>query len=553
MDMLGRYKIEAKLGEGAMADVYRAHDPEIGRTVAIKALKPDYRRDTALCARFMREARAAGALNHPHIATIYDVGMADEVPYIAMELVEGQPLDQLLLSHGRLAFDRVAALAAQLSDALSFAHALGVVHRDVKPSNIIVSKDGRTAKLLDFGVAHIGDSSSQALARTQAGQVIGTPRYMSPEQALGLPVDHRTDLFSLGAVLYEMVTGKPPFDALGLATLAIQIAQERPAPIERAAADCPAGLRQIIDKLLAKKPEHRFLDGASLSKALSEELDALKNEAPTPRRGLSLRLKLPLALVGITLIAMLISVGMIADRQERTLEAMAVNSGDMVTAFVSKNAAVLLADNAGLPEAEQDWTPLQAFVETAGQDDGLHGIVVTDAGGIIRAATDPKRVGRRYWAPTDEISLAQNGSGAVSSIKGTAELRFVRPIRYAGATFGSIEIVMARAPLDNAIAGSRTLLAILTAVVLAVVMMVGYLSGALVTRPLARLRRSLEAAAANRFSSRLSHTRRDEIGALFDSFNRMAAETEARLEEGSLSTPPMLEATQISLPVRQAA
>ena len=221
MEKLGRYRIEARIGEGAMADVFRAHDPDIGRVVAIKALKPDYRRDPELGARFLREARAAGALNHPNIATIYDVGEADGVPYIAMELIEGLPIDAVLQAQGRMPFERVLALGVQLSGALAYAHSLGIVHRDVKPSNILLAADGKTAKLLDFGVARIGESEGQ-LARTQAGQMIGTPRYMSPEQALGLPVDPRSDLFSLGAVLYEMLTGKSAFDATGLATLALQ-------------------------------------------------------------------------------------------------------------------------------------------------------------------------------------------------------------------------------------------------------------------------------------------------------------------------------------------
>src|SRR3954468_20991250 len=138
MEKLGRYRIEARIGEGAMADVYRAHDPDIGRVVAVKALKPDYRRDPELGARFLREARAAGALNHPNIATIYDVGEADGVPYIAMELIDGQPFDALPHQQDRLPDERVLALGQQLASALGYAHRAGVVHRDVKPSNILL-------------------------------------------------------------------------------------------------------------------------------------------------------------------------------------------------------------------------------------------------------------------------------------------------------------------------------------------------------------------------------------------------------------------------------
>jgi serine/threonine-protein kinase len=553
MEKLGRYRIEARIGEGAMADVFRAHDPDIGRVVAIKALKPDYRRDPELGARFLREARAAGALNHPNIATIYDVGEADGVPYIAMELIDGRPLDMVLHAQGRMPFERVLTLGAQLAAALAWAHAQGVVHRDVKPSNILLSSDGRTAKLLDFGVARIAESDGQ-LARTQAGQMIGTPRYMSPEQALGLPVDARSDLFSLGAVLYEMVTGKTAFDANGLATLALQIAQEKVTPIERSAADCPPGLRQIVEKLLAKKPDQRFADGAQLLQALQRETAALAAEDSVTRRGLSLRIKLPLALVSITLIALLLSISTILTRQQRALEHMAIASGETIATFVTKNAAVLLADNAGLPPEQQDWAPLQAFVTAASQDGGVHGIVVMDAGGTIRAASDGRRVGQLYAAHAGEPRLSAAGELVVTNAadgKGGA-LRFVRPIRYAGADFGSVDILLPRTSLDAAMANARMLMIALASIIMLVVLAIGYMSGAMVVRPLRRLQQSFDEAREQGFALRISHRRRDEIGALFDGFNRLAAEIEPRLH-GTPAEEPALDATCIQLAPKRAA
>ncbi|MDV3455498.1 protein kinase [Sphingomonas sp. HF-S4] len=549
MERLGRYRIEARIGEGAMADVYRALDPDIGRTVAIKALKPDYRRDPELGARFLREARAAGALNHPNIATIYDVGEADGVPYIAMELVEGRPLDTVLQAQGRMPFERVLALGAQLSDALAYAHAQGIVHRDVKPSNILLSSDGKTAKLLDFGVARTSDCDGQ-LARTQAGQMIGTPRYMSPEQALGLPVDARSDLFSLGAVLYEMVTGNTAFDATGLATLALQIAKERVTPIERSAADCPPGLRQIIEKSLAKKPDQRFADGGQLLQALRRETAALSAEDSVTRRGISLRFKLPFALVSITLIALLLSISAILTRQQRALEHMAVTSGETIATFVAKNAAVLLADNAGLPAAEQDWAPLQAFVTAASQDGGVRGIVVVDAGGTIRAASDGRRVGQHYARPSGEERLSDAVTNANDGRGGA--LRFIRPIRYAGADFGQVDMLLPRTSLDAAMANARMLLIVLAGIIMTVVSVIGYLSGATVVRPLRRLQASFDEARASGFALRISHRRRDEIGALFDGFNRLAAETEPKLQ-GAQAQAPALEATCIQIAPKRAA
>ena len=546
MVMLSRYKIEAKLGEGAMADVYRATDPEIGRTVAIKVLKQEYAPNQQFAARFLREARAAGALSHANIATIYDFGQVDGASYIAMELVEGRPLDEVLQAQGRIPYERVLQLARQLADALAYAHGAGIIHRDIKPSNILISPDGLTAKLVDFGVARMGDIEGEGLARTQAGQLVGTPRYMSPEQALGLPIDHRTDLFSLGVVLYEMVTGKVAFPGTGLATLAIQIAQEKVEPIGQSAADCPAGLRFVIDKLLAKKPEQRFADGASLVAALDRELRAEREPAST-RRGLSLRAKLPLALVAVTALALFVSVQAVSSRQERGLEHMATVSGNSIAAFVTGNAAVVAADNAGLPPAQQDWASLQAFVTTATQDEGVREIVVADVDGIVRAASREELVGRPYTAARegDVLDGEPETSNAADAGSGTG-LRFVRPIDYAGARFGTVDIELKRVALDQAIATSRALLTALSVVVMLVVLVIGYLSGALVARPLRRLRRALEDAAQSGFALRISHNRRDEFGEAFDAFNRAAGQAEALLANAPTDSAASMLATRIA-------
>ncbi len=556
-EMLGRYRIDGRLGEGAMADVFRAFDPGIGRTVAIKVLKPEYGRDPELGERFLREARAAGALNHPNIATVYDVGEADGVAYIAMELIEGQPLDTLLLAQGRLPYERVLALGQQLASALDYAHRAGVVHRDVKPSNILLSADGRTAKLLDFGVARIGDidvsGTEGRLARTQVGQMIGTPRYMSPEQALGIPVDQRSDLFSLGVVLYEMVTGKVAFSGMGLATLAIQIAQERVEPIARFAVDCPPGLRFVIDKLLAKKPEQRFADGHAVYEALTREIAATAEAAPG-RRGLPLKIKLPLALVTVTAIALVASVSSILERQQRTLEHMAIVSGRSIAAFVTGNTAVLAADNAGLAPEQQDWTALQAFVASASRDQEIRDMVVADTGGIVRAADDAKLIGTRYRRTAGEAAIGSGAGVTAAPDRGKgAGLRFVRPIRYAGAEFGTVDLVLRRTALDAAIDNARMLLTVLSLVIMGVVLVIGYLSGAMVARPLARLRKALDEAAKSDFALRISHRRRDEFGAAFDAFNRAAAAVEPHLAGTGAQADIAMRATRVVPSARLAA
>ena len=205
MQTVGRYKLEHRIGQGAMADVFLAYDDHIDRPLAIKILKEEFRSNTEYVTRFLQESRAAGVMSHPHIVTIYDVGEADGFPYIAMELLKGSSLDTIIEKRGKLPTTEVIKLGRQLAGALQYAHENGIVHRDIKPSNIMISEDGENTKLLDFGIARLVDADRKAtqasFAQTQVGQVLGTPRYMSPEQALGLPLDARTDLFSLGAVL----------------------------------------------------------------------------------------------------------------------------------------------------------------------------------------------------------------------------------------------------------------------------------------------------------------------------------------------------------------
>ena len=532
--MLGRYRIDGRLGEGAMADVYRAHDPDIDRTVAIKVLKPEFTRDPQVVSRFLREARAAGALSHANIVTVFDVGETRDGAYIAMELVEGKPLDAVLRTDGRMPYERVLAIGEQLASALAYAHRAGIVHRDVKPSNILLSADGRIARLLDFGVAHVGEiepsEAGHTLAQTQIGQLIGTPRYMSPEQALGLPVDHRSDLFSLGVVLYEMITGKVAFPGNALATLAIQIAQEKVEPIDFSARDCPPGLRFIIDKLLAKKPEQRFASGDALASALGRET-AAQGERAGSRRGLSLRAKLPVTLAAVTAVALTICVTSTLMRERQTLEHMAIVSGRSTAAFVTNNAAVLAAENAGLPADQQDWSALQAFASSASKDPAIRDLVVVDTNNLVRAAADTALVGKRYSPPGNEPVLDAVGGVKVTSAQDAtgAGIRFVHPIRYAGADFGSVDLVVRRSALDAALESARVSLFALSAVVMLVVLVIGYLSGAMVARPLARLRKALDVAADSDFALRLTHHRSDEFGAAFDAFNRTAEAIEPRL------------------------
>jgi len=557
MTLVGRYELVERIGEGAMAEVWRAHDPGIDRVLAIKILKPEFRRIPEYAARFLREAKAAGALAHPSIVTIYDVGEVDGYPYIAMELLDGDPLDVVLAREGPLDDERVLAIGAQLAGALSYAHLSGVVHRDIKPSNIMLAADGRSIKILDFGIARVAEASREATEqdhlRTQIGQVLGTPRYMSPEQALGQVVDGRSDLFSVGVVLYELVTGKAAFSGSSAATLALQITQQNPAPITDLAPGCAGGLRFIIEKLLAKRPERRFVDGADLKRAVEREIkahEAVNADDAARGRYLPLQVRLTLAMVAVTAVALVFSINAVLDRQYRAMEQIALASGSAIAAFVASNAALPAVENSAAPPAERDWTPIQAFIAAAAKDQSVRWMTMVDSEGYIRGASDPALLGRRYVAPVGESVVHRGRDVVVTDIDLAADqpgFRFVHPILYADQPFGLIEVSISKAELEAAAATSRNLMIGLAAVILAVVAGISFTMARLMTLPLRRLKQGLRDATMGDLDFRISHRRRDEFGELFDGFNRLATALQERLlaAERPAGRPRAVDATQI--------
>jgi len=287
---VAQYRITAKLGAGGMGEVFLAQDTRLDRKAAIKFLPAELADNPERRHRFLTEARAASALNHPHVCVVYDVGETDQgCPFIAMEFVEGQSLEAVV-KQGPAEITRVVAIAIQIADALDVAHARGIIHRDIKPANISLSDRGRV-KVLDFGLAKRmpagrtgsggGGDVTQDLQRTEAGQVLGTPCYMSPEQALGKEVDHRSDIFSLGVVLYELATSQKPFSGANFAETVNKILNAQPPAIARLNYDVPPELERITLKCLQKQPDRRYQSARELMidlKTLERELD---HDAPT--------------------------------------------------------------------------------------------------------------------------------------------------------------------------------------------------------------------------------------------------------------------------------
>jgi len=323
-ETLGRYQVLGPIGSGGMGEVYVARDPSLGRKVAIKMLPPRMATDPDTLARFTQEARSASALNHPNIVTIHEVGTDDGAPFIVMEYVEGRDL-RSMLNAGAIPVRQVLDVGAQIADGLAAAHELGIVHRDLKPENIMYTREG-FVKILDFGLAKVvapadpGDHTLQLdLPGTNPGTILGTVGYMSPEQATGKRIDFRSDLFALGAILYELSTGNPAFDGDNAIDTLSAILHKNPPPIARANADVPAQLSDIVNRLLAKSPDDRYASTRDLARELRLMRDRVVAEEsgfhprPQPRAS---RKPVWLAIAAAVLIAAFIGAAWMLTREK---------------------------------------------------------------------------------------------------------------------------------------------------------------------------------------------------------------------------------------------
>jgi serine/threonine-protein kinase len=275
-DSLGRiglFEIRSIIGRGGMGTVLKAIDPSLGRTIAIKILRPDLATIGSARQRFALEARAMASIAHPHVVPIHAVDEHRGIPYMAMEYVPGGNLETRLKNEGPLSIVSVLRIAQQIASALSAAHDCGLVHRDIKPANILLDRGVDRVRVADFGLVRVSDDASM----TRSGVIAGTPQYMSPEQVKGEAFDQRSDLFALGGVMYALLVGHPPFRAESPYAAMQRIVHDTPRPIRQSRSDVPTWLEQLIDKLLAKNPDHRFATASEVSKALEDELAFLQN------------------------------------------------------------------------------------------------------------------------------------------------------------------------------------------------------------------------------------------------------------------------------------
>ena len=278
-EQVGPYQLRGELGRGGMGVVYRAWDPRLDREVAIKMLPAGLLQDPQSRERFVAEARSAGRLQHANILPVFDVGELNGQPYIVMQYVQGEELAAVLRARGRLGVADAAPMLRQIASAVDFAHAHGVVHRDLKPENVMLDGRGQ-ARLMDFGIARSTDTTGRGLTRT--GMVMGTPEYMSPEQAAGTPVDYRSDLYSLGVIAYRMLTGSVPFSGDSVIGVALQHVQQPPPDPRSLASDLSPGAAAALLRMLAKDPNERFASATDFVDALEAARCVAVPSAPPP-------------------------------------------------------------------------------------------------------------------------------------------------------------------------------------------------------------------------------------------------------------------------------
>ncbi len=364
--MLGKtvahYRILEKIGGGGMGVVYKAEDIRLGRLVALKFLPDEFASDPRILERFRREARAISVLNHPNICTLHDIGEAEGRTFLVMELLEGRNLREIIKEHGALPLNRLVRIATDIAEALEAAHEKGILHRDIKPANILVTHRG-TSKLLDFGLAKSGElrqvvpvsAEDITVTNLSGGWALGTIGYMSPEQALGKPLDERTDLFSFGAVLYEMATGEAPFHGDSTGAIFISVVKEKEIPVVQFRADLPELLQQIIGRCLEKERENRYrnatevlhdlqqlqreLEGSAIPGVVTDQFppvsvnleeDSLKAEiSPIPS---SLRERTSRALIAAAVVVVAIALGVFAFIKFRLPTARPTNKNTVVLA-----------------------------------------------------------------------------------------------------------------------------------------------------------------------------------------------------------------------------
>jgi tRNA A-37 threonylcarbamoyl transferase component Bud32/HAMP domain-containing protein len=528
MQEVGRYQIDEMSGEGAMARVYKAYDPKIDRTLAIKALKSHLLADDEYRARFLREAKGAGILSHPNIVTVFDVGEEDRQPYIAMEWVDGPTLADLLKEGKTFTPRQIVEIGIQLARALDYAHKKGIVHRDVKPGNVMLVKDTLTVKVADFGICRINETEqTQKADQTQMGAVLGTPNYMSPEQVQGLAVDARSDLFSAGVVLYQMLTGHLPFEADSMISVVYKIANTDAPSLDKLRPDLPLSLRRVIARALKKSADKRYQTGEAFAQALISVAREMDEEARRKgkARVIPLSIRWALTMAALVAVTMSITATILYQRQYAAMLDQATGYGGSLAKLVAVQTAV--------PLLGEDWAAIDVFIQETQSRQEFPYLIVVDHRSVIRGSNDAAQVGTTY-KPPDATAMPTHDPGVTVKSYRLADQRavldFDTPVLFQSKELGRVHLGLYEAPLKRIANLMLVLLAILTVVTSAAVAAGTYFLAHRLAGPILVLRNSLKELGSGHYDYRIADKRNDEFGELYSDFDQTAEALEKRHE-----------------------
>jgi len=542
-----RYEIRKLIGQGAMADVYEAYDPRIDRLLAIKVLREAHSVDNEYIVRFLREAKAVGNLSHPHIVTIYDVDEFEKRPYLVMELLDGTPLNKLIKSGKKYSLKEILSIGSQLGSALHYAHSRGVVHRDIKPSNIVCDESTNTVKITDFGIAHFEDN--ELTHQTRVGDVVGTPQYMSPEQVSAGKVDGRSDLFSVGVILYQLVSGQKPFGGDSVASLMYQIIHTEPKPLQQIDPKIPMQIRRIVERLLKKNPNERFQTGQELVNAIAlaqRELEESTNKKAR-QRIVPIRVKWSFLMAGIVSLAMISSIVMIIHKQFQAMTNQMYEYGDSLVKFVAAESAV--------PVLSEDWISIELFVKEASERQKFKYLAIVDHLGIIRGSTDPRDIGQKYVTSGDVVNADSVDVNMVKLYERVFRnegktTNFEAPILFQKKKIGSVQLRISQKSLEKLAELTVYMMIALLIITISVVVIFSYALGRYFSASITVVRKAIEDVRDGHLDRRISQKRNDEFGQLYGTFNDMADALQKREIQNKFShlasTMDSQEATQVA-------
>lgn len=516
MERIGRYKIERELGRGSMSIVYEAFDPHINRHLAVKVLRERYARDLKSRQRFLREARSAGGLSHANIVTVFDVGQHEGLPFLVMERLRGQSLEEYLNDGGRLSTREILAIGIQLAGALDYAHDCGVIHRDVKPSNIYFDPESGLVKLVDFGIAAIGDSKH--VNNGEPETIVGTPKYMAPEQIQGDEFDGRADLYALGVVLYGLLAGAVPFQADSMGALIHQIVHRPPPRLQPEDDRTPIDLIDLVHRLLAKEPAARPGSGSLVLEELQEIradldrglLNTVRSQPGTWRWLAALWLALVVVLGG--------GLAWVYQSQTRAMTESTYVYGDALASVVARETAEALFLD--------DTTALSNLISDFSVNPRITYLHISDREGEVQASTDPFLQGEPR-PKLGQATIEREQGGVRLLTRDDGNLEFQTPIRFQN-RIGEVQLGIDGDQLESAAQTTLTMLALVFAITLVVVGIGFSLLVRRQQRSIQRVSRGLQRIARGQYDARLDSNRQDLFTPLFGVFNDMANRLEER-------------------------